>query len=88
MSALIQAKLTPAAATDAMLTARRYGGEDALAAGLVTATAPEDEVLSAAVALAAPLATKDPATLGLIKQRMYADVVRTLHDADANQFAA
>jgi enoyl-CoA hydratase/carnithine racemase len=88
MSALIQAKLTPAAATDAMLTARRYGGEDALAAGLVTATAAEDEVLSAAVALAAPLATKDPTTLGLIKERMYSDVVQTLRDTEVNRFAA
>jgi enoyl-CoA hydratase/carnithine racemase len=86
MSALIQAKLTPASATDAMLTARRYGGEEALAAGLVTATAAEDEVLPAAVALAAPLATKDPTTLGLIKERMYADVVQTLRDTEVNRF--
>lgn len=87
MSALIQAKLTPAAATEAMLTARRYGGEDAFAAGLVTATAAEDDVLSAAVALAGPLAGKDPTTLGIIKQRMYADVARTLRDTEANRFA-
>ena len=87
MSALIQAKLTPAAATDAMLTARRYGGLDAREAGIVTATAGEDDVLSAAVALAAPLAGKDPSTLGTIKQRMYADVVLALRDSDANQIA-
>lgn len=85
MSALIQAKLTPAAATDVMLTARRYGGQDAMAAGLVTATAVEGEVLSAAIAQAAPLAGKDPSTLGTIKQRMYAEVVRTLRDTDANR---
>ena len=87
MSALIQAKLTPAVATDVMLTARRYGGDDALAAGIVTAAAAEDAVLSTAVELVRPLAAKDPATLGLIKQRMYAAVVRTLRDAEANRIA-
>jgi enoyl-CoA hydratase/carnithine racemase len=87
MSALIQSKLTPATATDVMLTARRYGGEDALAARLITATAGEDEVLAAAVGLAAPLASKDPTTLGTIKQRMYAGVVETLRDAEANRLA-
>jgi enoyl-CoA hydratase/carnithine racemase len=86
MSALIQCKLTPAAATDAMVTARRYGGEEAFAAGLVTAAVPEDEVLSAAIAIVAPLAGKDPTTLGLIKQRMYPEVVRTLRDTEVNRF--
>jgi enoyl-CoA hydratase/carnithine racemase len=87
MSALIQAKLTPAAATEAMLTARRYGGEEALAAGLVTATTAEDDVLPAAIALVGPLAGKDPTTLGLIKQRMYAGAVQTLRDTHANRIA-
>jgi enoyl-CoA hydratase/carnithine racemase len=87
MSALIQAKLTPAAATDVMLTARRYGGEDALAAGLVTTTATEHEVLSTAVDLVGPLAGKDSTTLGVIKQRMYAGVVATILDRKANRIA-
>ncbi len=85
MDALIRAKLTPAAATDAMLTARRYGGEDALTAGLVTATAGEDHVLPSAVELARPLAAKDPGTLGTIKQRMYARVLDVLADDEANR---
>jgi Delta3-Delta2-enoyl-CoA isomerase len=87
MSALIQSKLTPATATDVMLTARRYGGGDALAAGLVTTTAAEDAVLSTAVDLVRPLAGKDPTTLGVIKQRMFTDVVETLRDTDANRIA-
>jgi enoyl-CoA hydratase/carnithine racemase len=74
MAALIQAKLSPRAANDAMTTGRRYGGEDAAAAGIVDATASEDEVLSAALAMVAPLAGKDPATLGAIKATMYAGV--------------
>lgn len=85
MSALIQAKLTPAAATEAMLTARRYGGDDALAAGLVDATAAEHEVLTVALDLARPLAAKDPGTLGTIKQRMYAPALDTLRDTEANR---
>ena len=51
MAALIQAKLTPAAAVEAMTTGRRYGGADAEAIGMVTATAPEGKVTSAAVDL-------------------------------------
>jgi enoyl-CoA hydratase/carnithine racemase len=61
-----------------MTTGRRYGGADALAAGLVEAVADEAGLLDAAVAIAAPLVGKDPATLGTIKSTMYADVVRGL----------
>ncbi|MCA1982241.1 enoyl-CoA hydratase-related protein [Nocardioides nematodiphilus] len=74
MAALIQAKLSPRAANDAMTTGRRYGGEEAAAAGIADATASEDEVLSTALAMVAPLAGKDPATLAAIKATMYADV--------------
>jgi enoyl-CoA hydratase/carnithine racemase len=85
MDALIRAKLTPSAATEAMLTGRRFGGPEALSAGLVTATAGEAEVLSSAVELARPLASKDPGTLGKIKERMYAEVLAVLRDEDANR---
>jgi enoyl-CoA hydratase/carnithine racemase len=87
MTALIQSKLPPAAATDAMLTARRFGGEDALAAGVVTAAAAEDALLADAVALAAQHAGKDGATLGAIKQRMYARELAALADREANGLA-
>jgi enoyl-CoA hydratase/carnithine racemase len=43
MAALIQAKLTPAAALEAMTTGRRYGGPDAEAVGLVTANRPRGQ---------------------------------------------
>ena len=85
MSALIQSKLTPAAATELMLTARRFGGEDALAHGFVTATAGEGDVLARAIELVAPHAGKDPGTLGTIKERMYADVVEALRAPVANR---
>jgi enoyl-CoA hydratase/carnithine racemase len=85
MSALIQSKVMPPTATDAMCTARRYGGEDALAAGIVTATAAEDAVLGDSVALAAAQAGKDGTTLGVIKSRMYAGALAALADRDGNR---
>jgi enoyl-CoA hydratase/carnithine racemase len=81
MTALIMAKLSPSAATDAMTTARRYGGDDALKAGIVTATADEGQVLATAVERVRPLAGKDPVTLGVIKQRMYGGAVAELRDS-------
>jgi enoyl-CoA hydratase/carnithine racemase len=78
MAALIQAKLTPAAAVEAMTTGRRYGGADAEAIGLVSATAVEDKVTSTAVDLVAPLKGKDPGTLQAIKSTMFATAVAAL----------
>lgn len=78
MAALIQAKLTPRAALDAMSTGHRYGGAEAESAGLVDATAAEDRLLAEAVARVAPLAGKDAPTLGAIKATMYAAAARTL----------
>jgi enoyl-CoA hydratase/carnithine racemase len=84
MSALIQSKLTPVAATDAMLGGRRFGGEDALSAGIVDAAVEEDRLLSEAVELAARHAAKLGGTLATIKQRMYAPALATLRDHQAN----
>ncbi|WP_328496684.1 enoyl-CoA hydratase-related protein [Streptomyces sp. NBC_00414] len=78
MSALIQSRLTPRTAHEAMLTARRYGGGDALDAGLVDHVAAEDAVRAKAVELARALAAKAGPTLGTIKSRMYAPVLDTL----------
>jgi enoyl-CoA hydratase/carnithine racemase len=78
MAAIIQAKLTPATAVEAMTTGRRYGGTDAETAGLVTATAPEDRVTATAVDLATPLKGKDAGTLQAIKSTMFASVTAAL----------
>ena len=86
MTALIKAKLTPSAATDAMVTARRCGGADALAAGLVDAVAGEEELLAAAVEHVRPLASKNGPTLGTIKERMYAKELEALLDTSGNPF--
>ncbi len=87
MSALIMARLPIGAAHEAMTTGRRYGGSDALDAGIVHAAVGEDEVLAHAIALAAALAGKDPATLATIKGRMYAEAVAALRDVQANSIS-
>jgi len=80
MSALIQARLTPQTAHESMTTARRYGGSDAVAAGIVDRAVDEDAVRGAAVEIAAAQAGKAGATLATIKARMYAPVLALLRD--------
>jgi Delta3-Delta2-enoyl-CoA isomerase len=87
MSALVQARLQPQVAHEVMTTGRRYGGLEALAAGIVDVTASEGEVLGVAVERAAALAGKAAPVLGTIKQRMYAPVLSTLRDPGANEVA-
>lgn len=81
MAALIQAKLTPAAAVASMTTGRRFGGVDAAAVGIVDATAGEGAVTDAAVELLRPLGGKDPGTLGAIKATMFGRAVAALTTA-------
>lgn len=81
MSALVQARLLPQVAHEAMTTGRRYGGADALPAGIVDAAVPEGDVLKVAVEQAAALAPKAGPTLGTIKQRMYQPVLTALREA-------
>lgn len=78
MSALIQAKLTPAAAVESMTTGRRYGGSDAAKRGLVDGAVAPDELRGSAVELATSIGRKDSATLGTIKATMFADAARRL----------
>jgi enoyl-CoA hydratase/carnithine racemase len=80
MAALIQSRLTPQTAHEAMLTARRYGGSDAAAAGIVDQAVGEDAVRSAALEIAQAQAAKAGDTLATIKARMYAPVLATLRD--------
>ncbi|WP_020669828.1 enoyl-CoA hydratase-related protein [Amycolatopsis nigrescens] len=81
MAALVQAKLTPAAAVASMTTARRFGGPDAAAFGIVDGTAAPEELLGRALAVARPLAGKDSDTLGAIKATMFGSATSALRDA-------
>ncbi|MFI7005474.1 enoyl-CoA hydratase-related protein [Streptomyces sp. NPDC050145] len=80
MSALIQSRLAPQTAHTAMLTARRYGGADAAAAGIVDQAVAEDAVRSTAIEIAQAQVNKAGDTLGTIKARMYAPALATLRD--------
>jgi enoyl-CoA hydratase/carnithine racemase len=78
MAALIQAKLLPQTAVTAMTTGHRYGGEEAHAAGIVDGTAPETDLVGAAVDRVQPILGKDQGTLSAIKTTMYAAVTDAL----------
>lgn len=77
MADLLTARLGPAA-HEAMLTGRRYGGPDALAAGIVDAVEEHDRVLSVALARAGALAGTAGPALAAMKRWMYRDVVAAL----------
>ena len=81
MAALIQGKLTPAAAIASMTTGRRFAGPAARELGLVDDTAAEAELLEHASGLVRQLAGKDRGTLGAIKATMFAPAVTALRQA-------
>lgn len=82
MSALIQARLAPQTAHEAMTTARRFGGHDALAAGIVDRSVDEDAVRSTAIEIAQAQVGKTGDTLGTIKARMYGSALAALREQD------
>jgi Delta3-Delta2-enoyl-CoA isomerase len=76
--ALVQAKVPPAAWPDLLIAARRFGGPEAVEAGLASRAVPEEEVRTVAAELAASLAGKDAATLATVKQRLYGAVAERM----------
>ncbi|MEU8613616.1 enoyl-CoA hydratase-related protein [Actinoplanes sp. NPDC048791] len=78
MAALIQAKVTPAAAIAAMTTGRRFDAPTAVATGLIDRAADEAGLVAAATEAVRPLAGKDRVTLGSIKSTMFATATAAL----------
>ncbi|PQZ94572.1 enoyl-CoA hydratase [Arthrobacter sp. MYb227] len=78
MAALIQCKLDPRSARDAMLTGRRTGGAESVQAGLVDAAVDAGSLLAHATALAITHVPAHPGTLGTVKSVMYADALSAL----------
>jgi enoyl-CoA hydratase/carnithine racemase len=78
LSALIQARLAPQVAHEAMVTARRYGGHDAAAAGIVDRAVDEQAVRATAIEMAAAQAGRTGETVATIKARMYAPALAAL----------
>jgi Delta3-Delta2-enoyl-CoA isomerase len=75
---VLTAKLPRRALHEAVITGRRYGGPEALDAGLVHATASEEQVLPRAVKLAAELAGKDARTVAEHKRLLYGEAIKVL----------
>jgi enoyl-CoA hydratase/carnithine racemase len=84
MGALIQSRLTPQTAHEAMVTAKKFGGQEAYARQIVDHAVPADAVRDSAIALAQAHAGKAGPALGTIKTRMYAGVLAALHAEASN----
>jgi enoyl-CoA hydratase/carnithine racemase len=78
MQELITARLSPAVASEAMLSGRRYGGADALAAGIVEETVTEADLVARAATRASQWGGKRPDVLGVIKRALHARVLAAL----------
>ncbi len=85
MATMIQRRLSPATAHEAMLTGRRYGGEDALASGIVDAAVAEHEVLETAIARAQALAGKGRTIVHAIKRELYGDALAALATSELDR---
>ncbi len=78
MYALISTKLPRRSTQEAILTGRRYGGPDAVAAGIVHQVAGEDDLVARSIQLAAGLAAKDRRTIAEHKRLLYGDAISAL----------
>jgi enoyl-CoA hydratase/carnithine racemase len=78
---VLTAKLPARAVQQAVMTGRRYGGPEAAAAGIVHESAAADQVLPAAMTIAAALAAKDRRTVAEHKRLLYGDVIAGLSDS-------
>jgi enoyl-CoA hydratase/carnithine racemase len=78
MVALLQARLPPATVHEVVVTGRRYGGEDARAAGIVERALPEAELLPAAIEAAAALRAKADPVMRELKRSLYPQVLAAL----------
>jgi enoyl-CoA hydratase/carnithine racemase len=78
MNALIPARIPQLVAHEAMVTGRRYTAADALAAGIVQATATEDQVVASSVAWAAEKTSKAGPGIGAIRAHLHEQVIAHL----------
>ncbi|MEV4113266.1 enoyl-CoA hydratase/isomerase family protein [Nonomuraea sp. NPDC049695] len=78
LSALVRARLTAQVAHEAVVTARRFDGYDALAAEIVDRIVDVDTIRGLAVNMARDHNHRAGPALGEIKARMYAPVVEAL----------
>jgi enoyl-CoA hydratase/carnithine racemase len=91
MTELVQARLAPQVAHEALTSGRRYTGLEAHAAGIVDELATAGEVVPTAIAKAKSLSGKDPETYAAIKANLYRETLASLRDpsvrsADRDRF--
>lgn len=84
MNALLKARLSPATAHEAMVTARRFNAREAQAAGIVSEVASEGEVVERAVIRAQALAGKPRHAIAAIKRGLYESALDLLAPAPTN----
>jgi len=80
MTAIVKARLPGAVAHEAVVTGRRYGGEDAARLGIVAEAVAEDDVLPRAIELAAAQAGRAGSNLAVLKRGLYGDVLPVLEE--------
>jgi enoyl-CoA hydratase/carnithine racemase len=78
MSAMLQTALAPNTAHEAMCTGRRYGGTDALEAGIVSRALPLEDLLPAATEIASSLSAKAGPTLQTIRTTLYRQAIELM----------
>ncbi len=78
MQAVVVSRLPVVTSHEAMVTAHRYGAEEALAKGIVEATASEDAVLAATIERVRPLALHAGPNLAGVRSALHAGVLETL----------
>jgi Delta3-Delta2-enoyl-CoA isomerase len=75
---VLTSKLPRATVHDAVLTGRRYGGQDALAAGIVHEAAEQADVLGRAIEIAVGLSGRDARTIAEHKRLLYGSAISSL----------
>jgi enoyl-CoA hydratase/carnithine racemase len=80
MTALLAARLPGQTVHEVIATGRRYGGNDARAAGIVEEALPEAELLPRALALASGLAAKAHPVMKRLKSDLYPHVLAALRE--------
>ena len=80
MTALLAARLPGQTVHEVIATGRRYGGNDAKAAGIVEEALPEADLLPRALALASGLASKAHPAMKRLKSDLYPHVLAALRE--------
>jgi len=78
MNAIVKARLPKAVFHEAIVTGKRYAGDEALTSGIVDAVASEQEVLPRAVELAQRHAGKNRTAMAALKEGMYRETLAIL----------